>query len=517
MSRDAREVPLFPVARDGDDIEHRSLLGNKNLPAIKDQVLSTEKLYRNFYLMSIGFGIIHGCAVTCLAFASTELGDEMGSVTCGILFVGYALTSFMLAKPIVSSLGPKLSMLLASIGYTIYVGGFFISIVFIDVTFLTMKLAWLVSVVTAVIGGVSGGLMWTAQGAFFAQNSKLFCENTGSDLEEVNNTFASIFATSFLGIEMITKLFATGVYLLIPTGYWAPCVIFSLYTAVSFISCYLIAAMHDLGVGPNYDFSYKVISKSAGAAAKLVVKEPRMALLVPYQLAFGFTSSFVPYYVFGTVVSRSSKLGSTYVGVLSAVVALTAASVALPSAFLAHRYGKRYVMFIGGLCLLIVGGCFFIADDETLGTWYVMFPLLIVYGIGRGVWESSNKAVITDFFAGSIEDTTTAFTVIEFFNGYAGALAYFTFMYLPRKGMASTVVTLSFMGMGFYFRAFLLNDVKRAEAKIDKKALIHEEYLKYKKEHDHSNLASSSEDHILYYSNGNPSNKSNDNRKEFKY
>jgi hypothetical protein len=135
--------------------------------------------------MSIAFGIIHGCAVTCIAFASTELGDKMGSVTSGILYVGYAMTSFMFAKPLVSSLGPKLSMLLGSVGYTIYVGGFFTSMMFTDLSDLShiYNMAWLTSTVTAVIGGISGGLMWTAEGAFFAQNSKLFCENTGSDIE----------------------------------------------------------------------------------------------------------------------------------------------------------------------------------------------------------------------------------------------------------------------------------------------------------------------------------------------
>lgn len=518
----SREVPLFPAAREGSDIEHRSLLGNKNFPHLNDQILSTEKLYRNFYLMSIAFGIIHGCAVTCIAFASTELGDKMGSVTSGILHVGYALTSFMFAKPLVSSLGPKLSMLLGSVGYTFYVGGFFTSMVFIDLGSLTMNMAWLTSTVTAVVGGISGGLMWTAQGALFAQNSKIFCENTGSDLEEVNNTFASIFATTFLGIEMITKLFATVIYLIIPKG-WAPYVLFSLYTAASLASCFLIATMHSLGVEPTFNFTYKEVSKSAGATAKLCFKEPRMALLIPYQLAFGFTSSFVPYYIYGTLVSKSEKLGSTYVGVLSAVVALTATSVALPSAFLAHKYGKRYVIFIGVLSLLGVGGCFILANDATLGSWYVLFPLLIVYGIGKGIWESSNKAVITDFFLDSVENTTTAFTAVEFFNGYAGALAFFTFMYLPRRGMAWTIVILSFIGLISYTVAFLLNDVKRAEAKIDKKALIHEEYLKYKEAHKHQSLSSSSEDHIIYYNNSEfDDSRKNDSRrgntgKEFKY
>ena len=194
-----------------------------------------------------------------------------------------------------------------------------------------MNLAWLISIITAIIGGFSGGLLWTSQGAFFAQNSKLFCECTKSDIEAINNTFATIFATTFLGCEMIIKLFATIIYFIIPKSWGAKYILFALYTLLSLIACSVIATITDLDSKPSYDFSYKTISKSAGAAARLVYMEPRFALIVPYQMAFGFASSFVPYYVFGTVISGSNHLGSTYVGVLSAVVVLTAASITLPT------------------------------------------------------------------------------------------------------------------------------------------------------------------------------------------
>ena len=52
----------------------------------------------------------------------------------------------------------------------------------------------------------------------------------------------SIFATTFLGVEMITKLFATVVYLALPTGGMAaPLLVFSLYTVFAVYSCRLIS------------------------------------------------------------------------------------------------------------------------------------------------------------------------------------------------------------------------------------------------------------------------------------
>jgi hypothetical protein len=222
-------------------------------------------------------------------------------------------------------------MVIGAVGYSIYVGGFFTSLLFIDVSYLTTKMAWTISCSTAALGGFSGGLLWTSQGAFFAQNSKLLCSITKAQVEAVNNTFASIFATTFLGVEMISKLFATVVFLTIPTGWGARQILFAFYTILSVSSCYILAGLDDLDVKPTYDFSYKTVSRSAGAAAKLVYMEPRFALIVPYQLAFGFASSFVPYYIFGTVIAGSKKMGAAYVGVLSAVVVFTAASITLPS------------------------------------------------------------------------------------------------------------------------------------------------------------------------------------------
>ena len=59
--------------------------------------------------------------------------------------------------------------------------------------------------------------------------------------------------------------------------------------------------------------------------------------------------------------------------------------------------------------------------------------------------------------------------------------------------MAATVVISSVLGMVFYSIAFLVNDVKRLEAKVDRRALVRVEYLKYKEDHPH-HLQSASED-----------------------
>jgi len=80
-----------------------------------------------------------------------------------LLLLSYYLVFcvFLLAKPIVTILGPQRGLLYGMTGYSIYVGGFLFAIIFKDIF---VDLSWLVACVAAVIGGIAGGLLWTAQG-----------------------------------------------------------------------------------------------------------------------------------------------------------------------------------------------------------------------------------------------------------------------------------------------------------------------------------------------------------------
>lgn len=77
-------------------------------------------------------------------------------------------------------------------------------------------------------------------------------------------------------------------------------------------------------------------------------------------------------------------------------------------------------MTIGGFCLAYAGFALFISSDKALGTWLMIIPYLIIYGIGRGTWENTNKAVIADLYADTPDLSTAAFASIAFFNGLAG-------------------------------------------------------------------------------------------------
>ena len=125
---------------------------------------------------------------------------------------------------------------------------------------------------------------------------------------KVNSTFAGIFATSYLGLEMLTKVLATVIFIVFPSS--AYYLIFSIYTVLAVLSALVVAwAVSELEERGSWDFSVAVIVAHVGSAAKLVASDVRLTLMLPFQISFGFTSSFVPYYILGTVIAGSDNLG----------------------------------------------------------------------------------------------------------------------------------------------------------------------------------------------------------------
>lgn len=337
------------------------------------------KLYLNFVVMSLAFSANHGSVVACLAYASAQLGDSLGSYGSGSLYVCYAFTSFLFAKPVTTMVGPKNGLLIGVGGYCVYILGFLLAII-------APAVRWPVFLIACIIGGTAGGFLWTAQGRYFARNAKLYADYSRITPEEANASFAGIFAACYLGLEMITKVIATVVFLTAPGK--APFIVFTIYTCIAVVATFFVYTLESLGETGTRDFDTAALKKNTTAASMMLYSEPRLSLLVPFQLAFGFASSFVPFYVFGTIIADSDQLGSTWVGLLSAVVVFTGAVTAIPAGKLANQYGKPLLMTIGGTCLALSGVAFLMFSDETLGTWQAIVPFLVIYGMGRGTWVS---------------------------------------------------------------------------------------------------------------------------------
>ena len=65
---------------------------------------------------------------------------------------------------------------------------------------------------------------------------------------------------------------------------------------------------------------------------------------------------------------------------------LSGALMSIPLATLANMFGKKTVILSGNVCLVATSLVFFLVPNDVMGTWMVMLPYCIIFGIGRGVW-----------------------------------------------------------------------------------------------------------------------------------
>ena len=172
---------------------------------------------------------------------------------------------------------------------------------------------------------------------------------------------------------------------------------------------------------------------------------------------FGIISTFVPYYVYGIVVANSSTLGGEWVGALSAIITATGAFMGLPAAWLTKMTGKAVPMTIGALATIITGSTVYFYSEEEMGTWGFIVPLLIIYGVGRGTWENTNKAVVAELYTEEPQHIASAFAVVSFANGFTGAIAYFVFPNLESVVLADTVVVFGVLAVACYYLSLTID------------------------------------------------------------
>jgi hypothetical protein len=354
--------------------------------------MSSEEIEANYFRMCAAFSVNHACANCCLTYASTVLGNKLGSIGNGLLYLTFAVAAAFLSKPFVLNYGARWSLVVACLGYCIFIVGFFFAVLGAnnndsdDAT--EIEPTWAVYLAACVCGGLSGGILWTAQGRYFACSARLAANDSGQPVEETNNSFAATFAFLYLGSEMILKLVATLLYSISWGGIDSDIVVFGVYPCIALGSAAFMMFVQDLHDQEKGPITAAEGLQQAWSSFCLSFSELRLSLLLPYQMTFGFATSFVTYYVFGTIVSDSTVLGETYVGLLSALVMFAGAMTAIPASKLSTNYGKPIMMTGGGIALAAFGLTCFVFNTTILGTWEMILPLMIIFGVARGVWVS---------------------------------------------------------------------------------------------------------------------------------
>lgn len=270
----------------------------------------------------------------------------------------------------------------------------------------------------AAIGGVGGGFLWTAQGAYFTQVADTHARQSQQNIQESTTYLAGLFAFIYLSEEVLLRTLST--FLLQMGLDWTT--IFSVYSTVAVVSTGMMALVKDY---PNTDSSSITTTTSTTvwykvtAAVQLLKTDPKMKYMIGLNAVFGFAGAFLNSYVNGEVVRVAlNDQNSKYVGILTGWLAAVAAMMSLVFSRLTN---KGAVLKVGALCFMGVALPFVIQPDAQQIGWMVLVLVYTLQGIGRATFESTLKATFADYFSYEKEG---AFANIILQNGLSSALGY---------------------------------------------------------------------------------------------
>ena len=436
-----------------------------------DTPLSVKKVsFRNFILFCICFSVSHATVDGVLIYATAELGESLGAVSGGILYIFYSFSALFLAKAFLRYNGARTSLLFGLCFLLTYVTTFVVALGI-------PSIKWFICVPGSILGGLGAGILWVAQGSYYSQSSHLYAVESHITVDAAHNELAGYFAFIYLGSEALGKFLVTVIYMIYPNNEWE-IIAFAIYAALACMSTVASFSIQQLDAqgdnvhtGTNEDTTDMTIRESCDSSGALQVGERRsrvksieLALwrelfsvytlvrydwiflsLQAYQVSFGFTAAFMTYYVDGIILPDGGKKG--YIGLLSSVTVLVAAAAALPLAWFANSNGRHAVMITGALCFAVCCSMVLYIRDDTIADWVVIVPLVVLYGLGRGIWENTNKATVADMYQTSQNERDKAFAGIYFFSGLGAAVGYFVFKFISRFEMGMTTVAIAILAL----------------------------------------------------------------------
>lgn len=365
-----------------------------------------KRIVRNFCWMAILFSANHGTIVTCLSLATARLGT-VGALQSGILYLFYTLSAVLGATYVVEKIGGRNGMIVGMTLYCAYVACFFGA-----TSFPSMESA--VAITGAAFGGIGAGILWVAQGAYFAQAAKRYASAMAQELSESTAYLAGIFAFTYLSFEVLLRALSS---VLASFLGWRS--IFGVYTTIAMVTTISMTTVINY---PNADDAISgsiSVYHKVTAALQLLGKDPKMKYMIGLNTTFGFAGAFLNSYVNGQVIAVAlHDSDSHFIGIFSSWMALVAALISLVTTKIPK---KGPVLIAGAMSFFFVAFPFLVWPDATM--WNIQ-GLVLVYtlqGIGRATFESTLKATFADYFP---SDSVGAFSNIILQNGLSGAIGY---------------------------------------------------------------------------------------------
>jgi len=329
------------------------------------------------------------------------------------------------APPLIACLGLKRTVLFAMSCYCVYVGCFALA-AFVGKEAPSAQL-WLFSAASC-SGGIAAGVLWTAQGGYFARTVDLLARKEGSERSSLTSSLSGKFAFYLLMFEVVSKL----TWSFLDRFYFHGWVIAAGFTLTGATATALMTRSLELS-SPNPAGSWTTKAKAAAS----LWRDPVVFLISGLNLTFGFSAAFMNGYI--NAHFTAVQIGKFAVPMFAASTALAAALLASLFGSITVRVGKGPVMLLGAASFFCIPASFFALN--RCGGWEGwLIVLYVLQGVGRAVYESTSKGIFADFFP---DDSVAAFANCMLQSSTAFALCFFLSDVLTGPRLAEITMALA--------------------------------------------------------------------------
>eukprot|EP00440_Ansanella_granifera_P052836 gb/GFBE01057288.1/.p1 GENE.gb/GFBE01057288.1/~~gb/GFBE01057288.1/.p1 ORF type:complete len:462 (+),score=97.70 gb/GFBE01057288.1/:1-1386(+) len=456
-SRAAEDTEDPAMGRQGGSLHVEG--GQRLEDALNPPELNPEeaKLYRReFTVMSWTFAINHATVTTPIIYASSVLTNSAGQAGNAVLYGATLICSLFFSTVAFGVLGAKKGLSLAMGLYAVYVFLFAVSASMCaeaDAKGACLQghpLQLPTVLFGSAIGGLGAGILWTCQGAFFASVCERVAKAESRQTQAVTAEFAGSFALVFLAAESAVRASATLLTKYAALNYAVVFYLFSFLAAGSTLAFMILATSLKGSQASSGSFCGKALS------AVRLWKDPKIWLLQCTNLTFGFAAAWLGGYVGRNILTKA--LNSDFIGFAGALLSALASVLSKLLGLLAQRVGKGPVVALGSISFILLGLLSRLVGDPAAWGWGVLI-FYVLMGVGRAVYESTNKAIFADFFQG--EKSAGAFANVFVFGTGASTLAFVlgaTQQDLPELYLLITFAVLTLPGF------LVASAMKRGEA-----------------------------------------------------
>lgn len=406
-----------------------------------------------------------------LVYATALLGDDAGNIGHAILNITTIISALILSVPIVDSQGLKAGLIVGQFMYFLYVGLFTMALglmiasqynmLGMGTSADTLKLTVFIS--ASIFGGIGSGILWTAQGGYFSYAVDIVSREQGCSRADMSADLAGQFAFIYFLFEALAKLGFSGLQS-IGLQNW---LIGAIYSGVALMATLMMMRMPQCKrkLPSSEEDDDEERSPWYWKLTETVRLWPtlKLWLLSPLNILFGFSSAYLNGFFNGHFTVEAT--GAVSLGLLSAVTVACAAGFSQTYRCLVPFTGKFLILCIGCLSIAFIPFATLALGCCKDWRWNIIV-LYVMQGSGRAVYDSTNRAVFSDYFRG--EDIESAFANSLFQTAASSAICFIVSShvrlttYNAGDGLQWVMLILAVISPVIYFAAFKYATISEA-------------------------------------------------------